>query len=49
MDEILLARILEQKPLMHAQYTDEDNGETGSDLDDEETEYDIAKGRPAIV
>ena len=50
MDEILLARVLEQKPKIQPEYTDEDSGETADDdLDDDETEYDIAKGRPAIV
>ena len=49
-DEILLARVLEQKPKFQTEYTDEDSGETADDdLDDDETEYDIAKGRPAIV
>jgi hypothetical protein len=49
-DEILLARVLEQKPKFQPEYTDEDNGDTvDDDLDDDETEYDVAKGRPAIV
>ena len=49
-DEILLARVLEQKPKLQTEYTDEDSGETADDdSDDDETEYDIAKGRPAIV
>jgi len=49
-DEILLARVLEQKPKFQPEYTDEDSGETADDdLEDDETEYDIAKGRPAIV
>jgi len=49
-DEILLARVLEQKPKMPCEYRDEDSGETADDdLDNDETEYDVAKGRPAMV
>jgi len=49
-DEIILARVLEQKPKMPPEYRDEDGGETSDDdLDNDETEYDVAKGRPVLV
>ena len=49
-DEIILARVLEQKPKQYPEYTDEESEETADDdLNDEETEYDIAKGRPVIA
>jgi hypothetical protein len=53
-DEILLARVLEQSPntFAHDRYTDEEHNADQTDiehLDDEQTEYDIRKGRPAIM
>jgi hypothetical protein len=53
-DEILLARVMEQKSqsvYTHGRYTDEEStgAENGDDSDDEETEYDTRKGRPAIL
>jgi hypothetical protein len=52
-DEILLARVLEQQPQKVApgeEYTDEtEEEETDEDMDNEETEYDTRKGRPVIV
>jgi hypothetical protein len=49
-DEILLARVLEQKRVLHTQYTDDESTEDIADeyLDDE-TEYDTRKGRPVII
>lgn len=53
MDEILLARIMEQPPQKvppGEEYTDETGDEdTEEYMDNEETEYDTRKGRPAIV
>jgi hypothetical protein len=54
-DEILLARVMEQKSesvYTHGQYLDEES--TGVENEDdfneeEETEYDTRKGRPAIL
>ena len=45
-----MARVLEQKHVLHTQYTDDENTEDVMDeyLDDE-TEYDTRKGRPIIV
>jgi hypothetical protein len=52
-DEILLARVLEQQPQKVApgeEYTDEtEEEETDEYMDNEETEYDTRKGRPVIV
>ena len=53
-DEILLARVMEQKSesvYTHGQYTDEESTgvENEDNYEDEETEYDTRKGRPAIL
>ena len=50
MDEILLARVLEQKQVLYTEFTDDESIEdyTEEYLDDE-TEYDTRKGRPVVV
>lgn len=53
-DEILLARVMEQKPQVvnpHGQYSDEESTGVESDIcsDDEETEFNTRKARPVIV
>ena len=51
-DEILLARVLEQQPQklpLGEEYTDETEEETEEYTDNEQTEYDIRKGRAVIV
>ena len=51
-DEILLARVLEQGKTVHArtEYTDEESvGEETDEYLDDETEYDTRKGRPVIM
>jgi hypothetical protein len=48
-DEILLARVLEQKQEIRTEYTDDESNteETDEYLDD--TEYDTRKGQPLIA
>jgi hypothetical protein len=48
-DEILLARVLEQKQEFHTQYLD--NESTGDEAEEylDEREYDTGKGLPVIV
>jgi hypothetical protein len=50
-DEILLARVLEQKPgNLQTQYTDEESaGEETDEYMDDDTEYDSRKGRPVVL
>jgi hypothetical protein len=53
-DEILLARVMEQKPEIvdsEGHYSDEESTGVGTDnyADDEETEFNTRKGRPVIV
>lgn len=49
-DEILLARVMEQKKPVYQGYRDEDLSEDNTDEDfDEETEYDARKGRPILA
>jgi hypothetical protein len=49
-DEILLARVLEQKRVLHTQYTDDEITEdVAEEYLDDETEYDTRKGMPIIV
>lgn len=51
-DEILLARVLEQQPHKipsTEEYTDETEEETEEYTDNEQSEYDTRKGRPVIV
>ena len=48
-DEILLARILEQKHNLRTEYTDDEvSGEEVEGLLDEETEYEVGKGAPLM-
>ena len=50
MDEILLARVLEQKHVLYAEFTDDETIEDFTDeYMDDEMEYDTRKGRPVIV
>jgi len=50
-DEILLARVLEQKPEnFQTQYTDDESaGEETDEYMDDDTEYDSRKGRPVVL
>ena len=49
-DEILLARVLEQKRVLHTQYMDDESTEDiAEEYLDDETEYDTRKGRPLIM
>jgi hypothetical protein len=49
-DEILLARILEQRPNLHAEYTDDnDDDEVNEAYRDEETEFEAGKGSPFVM
>ena len=49
-DEILLARVMEQKKPVYQGYRDEVLSEDDTDEDlDEETEYDARKGRPILA
>jgi len=51
-DEILLARILDQKANVQTEYQDDETNQEATEayLDsDDDTEYDIRKGRPLIA
>jgi hypothetical protein len=50
-DEILLARVMEQRPAhMHTEDTDEESiGEETEEYFDDDTEYHSRKGRPVIM